>query len=129
MVSREPGRDHAGVRRRYTAKQRRELIDLVTTGRLSISEAAAQLGIPLSTASYWVRKAGKKLQKPPKATQARKPAKPPSADPSTFVQLIRAKDTGAVIEVRLGRTRIQVRHGFDAQLLRAVIELLQEIVG
>src|SRR5262249_39842631 len=41
-----------GVRRRYTDKQRRELIDLVTTGRLSISEAAAQLGVPLSTASY-----------------------------------------------------------------------------
>jgi transposase len=98
-------------------------------GRLSISEAAAQLGIPLSTASYWVRKAAKKLQKPPKATQARKPAKPTSADPSPFVQLIRAKDTGSVIEVRLGRTRIQVQHGFDAQLLRAVIELLQEIVG
>jgi hypothetical protein len=45
------------------------------------------------------------------------------------VQLIRAKDTGSVIEVRLGHTRIQVRPGFDAQLLRAVIELLQEIVG
>ena len=129
MVSREPSRDHAGVRRRYTAKQRRELIDLVTTGRLSISEAAAQLGVPLSTASYWARKAAKEPQKPPKATRARKPAKPPSADPPTFVQLIRAKDTGSVIEVRLGRTRIQVRPGFDAQLLRAVIEVLREIVG
>ena len=105
------------------------MIDLVTTGRRSISEAAAQLGIPPSTASYWARKAAKESQKPPKAAQARKPAKPPSADPSPFVQLIRAKDTGSVIEVRLGHTRIQVRPGFDAQLLRAVIELLQEIVG
>jgi len=52
------------------------LIDLVTTGRLSISEAAAQLGVPLSTASYWARKAAKEPQKPPKAAQARKPAKP-----------------------------------------------------
>jgi len=45
------------------------------------------------------------------------------------VQLIRAKDTGSVIEVRLGRTKIQVRPGFDAQLLRAVIEVLREIAG
>ena len=102
---------------------------MVTTRRATIAKAAGRLGIPLSTAYNWARKAAKQPQKPPKATQARKPAKLPSADPSTFVQLIRAKDTGSVIEVRLGHTRIQVRPGFDAQLLRAVIELLQEIVG
>jgi hypothetical protein len=48
---------------------------------------------------------------------------------SPFVQLIRASDTGAVIEVRIGRTAIQVQRRFDAELLRAVIELLREIVG
>jgi hypothetical protein len=34
-----------------------------------------------------------------------------------------------VIEVRIGATAIQVRRGFDAELLRAVIELLREVVG
>jgi hypothetical protein len=66
---------------------------------------------------------------PRKATRALVSAKPPSASPPTFVQLIRADDTGSVIEVRIGRTAIQVRRGFDAELLRAVIELLREVVG
>ena len=102
---------------------------MVTTRRATISKAAARLGIPLSTAYNWARKAAAQPSKPRKTKRALVAAKPPSADPSPFVQLIRAKDTGSVIEVRLGRTRIQVRHGFDAQLLRAVIELLQEIIG
>jgi hypothetical protein len=46
-----------------------------------------------------------------------------------FVQLIRASDTASVIEVRIGRTTIQLRPGFDAELLRAVIEVLREVVG
>ena len=105
------------------------MTDLVTTGRLPISKAAARLGVPLSTAAYWARKAAKQAQNPAKATPAPKPAKPRSGSPPEFVQLIRAKDTGSVIEVRLGRTTIRLRPGFDAQLLRAVIEVLREIVG
>ena len=113
------------MRRQYTAEQRREFIDLVTTGRATISEAAARLGVPPSTAYYWARKA----RPTRKATRALVPAKPRSASPPPFVQLIRASDTGAVIEVRIGGTAIQVRPGFDAELLRAVIEFLREIVG
>ncbi len=117
------------MRRQYTAEQRREFIDLVTAGRATISEAAARLGVPPSTAYYWARKAATQPRPTRKATRARVPAKPPSASPPPFVQLIRASDTGAVIEVRIGRTAIQVQRGFDAELLRAVIELLREIVG
>ena len=101
----------------------------MTRERIPISEAAARLGVPLSTASYWARKAAKQAPKPPKATPAPKPAKPRSGAPPALVQLIRAKDTGSVIEVRLGRTRIRLRPGFDVELLRAVIAVLQEIVG
>jgi len=38
------------------------------------------------------------------------------------VQFIRASDPASVIEVRIGRTTLQLRPGFDAELLRAVIE-------
>lgn len=117
------------MRRQYTAEERREFIDLVTTGRATISEAAARLGVPPSTAYYWARKAAAQPRPTRKPTRALVPAKPPSASPPPFVQLIRASDTGAVIEVRIGGTAIQVRPGFDAELLRAVIELLREIVG
>ena len=115
------------MRRQYTAEQRREFIDLVTAGA-TISEAATRVGVPPSTAYYWARKAAAQ-PRPRKATRALVPAKRPSASPPPFVQLIRASDTGAVIKVRIGRTVIQVRRGFDAELLRAVIELLREIVG
>jgi transposase-like protein len=117
------------MRRQYTAEQRREFIDLVTTERATISEAAARLGVPPSTAYYWARKAVAQPRPTRKATRALVPAKAPSASRPPFVQLIRASDTGAVIEVRIGRTAIQVQRGFDAELLRAVIELLREIVG
>jgi transposase-like protein len=117
------------MRRQYTAEQRREFVDLVTAGRATISEAAARLGVPPSTAYHWARKAAAQPRPPRKATRALVSAKPPSASPPTFVQLIRAEDTGSVIEVRIGRTAIQVRRGFDVELLRAVIELLREIVG
>lgn len=101
----------------------------MTTGRATISEAAARLGVPPSTAYYWARKATAQSRPTRKATRALVPAKPPSASPPPFVQLVRASDTGAVIEVRIGGTAIQIRPGFDAELLRAVIELLREIVG
>jgi transposase-like protein len=116
------------MRRQYTVEQRREFIDLVTAGRATISEAAARLGVPLSTAYYWARKAATPPRPTRKATRALASAKPPSASPA-FVQLIRASDTASVIEVRIGRTVIQLRPGFDAELLRAVIEVLREVVG
>ena len=100
----------------------------MTVERVPISEAAARFGVPLSTASYWVRKAAKHTQKPPKATQARKPAKPRSGSTPAFVQVIRSDAATARVEVRIGRTVIRLRRGFDAELLRAVIAVLGEVV-
>jgi hypothetical protein len=45
------------------------------------------------------------------------------------LQLIRDENTASVVEVRIGRTAIQIRPDFDVELLRAVIELLREIAG
>jgi hypothetical protein len=39
------GRHHADTRKHYTSKQRSELVDLVTTGRATMLEAAARLGV------------------------------------------------------------------------------------
>jgi transposase-like protein len=117
------------MRRQYTAEQRRELLDLVTAGRATLPEAAARLGVPFSTAYYWARRAAVQPSPPRKATRALVSAKSPPASAPAFVQLIRAEDATSVVEVRIGRTAIQVRRGFDAELLRAVIELLREIVG
>jgi transposase-like protein len=58
------------MRRQYTAEQRRELLDLVTTGRATLPEAAARLGVPFSTAYYWARRAAVQPPPPRKATRA-----------------------------------------------------------
>jgi transposase-like protein len=129
MVKPGPGHDHAWMRRQYTAEQRSELIDLVAAGQATIPEAAARLGVPLSTAYYWVRRAAALPHPPRKATRRLAAAKPSGVSPPRFVQLIRDPNTASVVVVRIGRTAIQIRPGFDVELLRAVIELLREIAG
>lgn len=115
---------HAGMGRQYTREQRSELVELVTAGQSTLPEAAARLGVPYSTASYWVRKASR----PPRAgktTRMRRLAKTGSVPAPTFLQLVRAGDIGATLEVRIGGAEIQVRRGFDGQLLRAVVDALR----
>jgi len=40
------------------------------------------------------------------------------------VQVVRAVDLAATLAVRVGNAEVQVRRGFDADLLRAVVEAL-----
>ena len=110
--------------RQYTGEQRSELVELVTAGQSTLPEAAARLGVPYSTASYWVRKAAKPNQAS-KSTRTPKLAKTRAVTAPTFLQLIRPGDISATLEVRIGGAEIQVRRGFDGQLLRAVVETLR----
>ena len=112
------------MHRRYTGEQRSELVELVAAGQSTLPDAAARLDVPYSTASYWVRKAGKRLGAR-KATRTARLAQGRSVTSPTFVQLVRAGDTGATLGVRIGGAEIQVRRGFDGQLLRAVVEALR----
>jgi transposase-like protein len=110
------GQHHACMRRHYTKKQRSGVVDLVNSGRATVSEAAARLGVTPSTAYYWMRarRAG--------ATPASKVGRP--AEPK-FVRLVRSSEIDAAISVRVGNAEIQVRREFDADLLRAVVEALR----
>jgi len=113
---RERGRHHGCMRRHYTRKQRSGLVELVNTGRATVSEAAARLGVSPSTAYYWMR------ARRGEATLASKLGRP--ADP-TFVRLVRSSEVDAAISVRVGNAEIQVRRDFDADVLRAVVEALR----
>ena len=109
------------MRRQYTQEQRSELVDLVAAGGVTIREAATRLGVGASTASYWVRKAAKTATGT--AGPRRRPslaAKALTAPPPTFLQLVHAGDTSSIITIRIGNAAIEVRRGFDAELLRAV---------
>lgn len=110
-------RQRAGMRRHYTADQRGQLLDFVTSGR-SVREAATHLGIATSTASYWVRQATKKARQV-RQREARRGGEPPA-----FARLVHKHEV-ASIEVRVGGATIQVGLGFDAELLRAVVAALR----
>ncbi len=111
------------MRRRYTREQRCELIDLVTEGRATVPEAAARLEVPHSTAYKWLRKpAARQAHAGGKAARV---AAGPATATSVFVQLVRAGDVSPTITVQVGGAAIEVRRGFDAEVLRSVVEALR----
>lgn len=109
------------MRRRYTGNQRAGVLDLVRSGGATVAEAAARLGVTRSTAYYWVRGAAPGGRGPARRSAAAKAALPSQA---TFVRVVpsAAMDTG--ISLRVGTAEIQVRRGFDPDILRAVVEAL-----
>lgn len=106
------------MRRQYPAEKRKRLLALVTSGGVSVGDAARRLGVRPATAYYWVRQAAP-VAPAPVATRPAEPA-------TSFVQLIRATAPVSCIEVSIGAATISVKPGFDAELLRAVISALTE---
>ena len=73
------------------------------------------MGVRASTAYKWMKQAVGSPRR-----RRRRPVVP-----ATFVQVVRAGDLAATIAVRVGNAEVQVRRGFDADLLRAVVEALR----
>jgi transposase-like protein len=111
------------MRRHYTAEERAQLVELVTSTGITIAAAAAQLDVHSSTASYWVRQATKATRRGRPTTVLAKASAAASAGPA-FARLVRASET-TTIEVWTGGVAIRVNAGFDAALLRAVVEALR----
>jgi transposase-like protein len=105
------------MRRRYTRKQRSELVDLVATGQATVPEAASQLRVAPSTAYYWIKR-GRSGGEPGHESMRRGRKGP------AFVRLVPSSEVVAVLAVRVGGAEIEIRHGFDADLLRAVVEAI-----
>ena len=87
----------------------------MTGGRATVAEAARQVGVTASTAYHWLKRTG----------EASRRGRRGAAAPPTFVQVVRAAEVAATIAVRVGRAEVQVGRGFDAVLLRAVVEALR----
>ncbi len=111
------------MRKHYTETQRAELIALVARGEASPQVAATRLGIPESTAYYWL----KRSRRPPVAVVvAKAPRRPrPTAAPG-FARLVPATVAVPEITIRVGDAAIAVAPDFDAELLRAVVAALTE---
>ena len=73
-----------------------------------MTTAFARLGVPVSTAYRWMR-----------VVAARALSAPP-----TFVEVVAEREMRSTILVRVGAAEIAVRAGFDARLLREVVDAL-----
>jgi transposase-like protein len=105
------------MRRRYTSEQRTQLVELVASGNATVLEAATRLAVGESAAYNWVAES----RKPRELDTARRVAAP------TFARLVPSADAAnATIAVRVGDAEVQVRRGFDGELLRAVVTSLAE---
>ena len=111
------------MRRHYTDEQRTDLIGLVTTRRATVPQAAARLGVTASTAYNWVRQAAAPAAA---AHRAPGPGRVSTAPALTFVEVARPVEPAAAVVVRVDGLAIEVRHGFDAELLRDVVAALRE---
>jgi transposase-like protein len=125
------------MRTQYTSEERSQLVALVMSEGVRVPDAAARLGVHDSTAYNWIKQAKAQAHAPP-AVRARNAV--PTASSATFVQLVRAgtaKTTRAsqtttasscaapMIEVYVAGTTVRVVSGFDAALLRAVVDALR----
>jgi transposase-like protein len=109
------------MRKHYTGRQRSDLVSLVRNGRATVREAAERLGVAPSTAYYWMRGAARVA-----APKRLRPAKERLAAAPAFVRVVPSGDFEVSVAVRIGGgVEIQLRHGFDADLLRAVVEALR----
>ena len=110
-------RQSTRMRRRYTKEQRTQLVDLVAVGDVTVPEAAARLGVTSSAAYNWVAE-NRKQRRPNVVGRVAGP---------TFVRLVPSGAKDATITVRVGEAEIQVRPGFDGELLRAVVASLGKV--
>jgi transposase-like protein len=91
--------------------ERDELIRAVQKRGEAVVTVATRLGVPVSTAYRWMRLA---------VAEANVPRSPRP----TFIEVVAEHAEGGPLRVRVGVAEIEVRAGFDAQLLRAVVEAL-----
>lgn len=127
------------MRKQYTEEQRAELVRLVRRDEVPLRRAAARLGVAESTAYYWMKQPATARQrtatKPRSATAEHQRGAPPLASRTAakatravaFARLIPASEAEPSLVLCVGAARLEVRAGFDAALLRAVVAALVEV--
>jgi transposase-like protein len=94
------------MRKQYTAAQRERLVAEVRATGEPVRVVAERLGVTVSSAHLWIKKAG------------------PSSAP-VFARVVRARAANPPsLTLEVGRARVRVEAGFDAELLRQVVSAL-----
>jgi transposase-like protein len=86
--------------------ERDELIRAVRQRGERVATAAARVGVSMATAYRWIRLAAAAAPAP------------------MFVELVATRAAHSTLQIRVGMAEIEVRAGFDARLLREVVEAL-----
>ena len=107
------------MRSRYKQELKDELVRAVTNHREPLTRAASRLGVPVSTASRWVRSPHAEGEPTGDCVPAAATRRP------MFIELMPASARDARLVVRVGVAEVEVRTGFDAALLREVVEALR----
>jgi transposase-like protein len=100
VAVRRAGAEAAGMGK---PDERGELIRAVQQRGEAVTAAAARLGVSMSMAYRWIRVAA-------------------SRAPPTFVELVAERSARSTIQIHVRAAEIEVRAGFDARLLREVVE-------
>lgn len=95
------------MRKIFGHGDRAELVAAVKRGE-AVASVANRIGVTPATAYAWLRKAREGSRE--------------SAVQPTFLELVTSGSTGLM--VRIGFAEIEVRPGFDADLLRAIVAVL-----
>lgn len=93
----------------WQSEERSELIRAVKQRGEALPRVAARLGVPVSTAYRWLRGA---------AAAGTAVATP------MFVEVVVDREVSSPLVVRVGGAEIEVRAGFDRELLRDVVAAL-----
>ena len=97
------------MRKRYTAEQRERLVAEVRKTGAPVREVAARLGVTVSSAYLWMKEAG------------------PGPSTAVFARVVPSGTTiGRSVTLEVGRARVRVEAGFDAELLRQVVSALSD---
>ena len=97
------------MRKRYTTEQRERLVAEVRSTGEPVRLVAERLGVTVSSAYLWMKDA------------AAAPSKP------VFARVVPARAASpSSLTLEVGRTRVRVEAGFDAELLRQVVSALSD---
>lgn len=91
----------------FGQRDRDDLVAAVNGGE-AVRAAARRVGVSAATAYLWIRRAREAAE---------------GADAPRFLELVAKADIGLI--VRVGPAEIEVRAGFDVELLRAVVVALR----
>ena len=93
--------------KRYKARERERLVEVVRTSGEPVKVVAKRLGVRESTAYYWVKRARR-------------------AEPPKFARVVSTgREPGPTLSIDVGGVVIRVEAGFDGALLRDIVTALK----